>query len=163
MILFALAAVAASSALPPLSDFAGAYEDGSNAPVEIVAGDSLFAVLDEAKYPLAVTGPDTVRNPGGQTVTFRRENGRVTGYVEGGTFHRRISATVSPASQALAWPRPPGSGPYVYRRPQDLHDGIPVGDIADTALGRATAERIGAGILSGEWKDVHGILLFKDG
>ena len=52
---------------------------------------------------------------------------------------------------------------YRYHPPADLHDGIAVGDIAQSALGRATADAIVRGILDGTYKDVHSVLLYQHG
>jgi CubicO group peptidase (beta-lactamase class C family) len=162
----ALVAAAVIAASPSPADYQGTYEGGADGPIEIVATERMFAVVMDAKYPLAPAGPDQLRNTSGQLIPFRRENGKVVGYTQDGVFHRRLSDSVSPASAALARPRPPGSDDprgYRYRPPTDLQDGIAVGDIADTVLGRDAATRIVGGILDGTWSDVHAILLYKDG
>lgn len=158
-------AVLLSGPTDPGHDLVGTYEDKPGAPIEIVDGDGLFAVLDEAKYPLTLVSPDLLLNANGDRIPFRRENGRITGYTEDGQFHRRLSDTVSAEAAALARPRPEGEedpATYRYQPPSDRHDGLAVGDIADTALGRETAQRIVIGVLDGTWKDVHSILIFKD-
>jgi CubicO group peptidase (beta-lactamase class C family) len=129
-----------------------------------VAGDELFAVQDEAKYSLRPSGIDEFTTMGGQKVTFPRDvTGKVTGYEQDGVFHPRVSLAVSPESAALARPRPAGhSSPsdYHYHAPVDLHDGIAVGNIAQSQLGEATATAIVRGILGGTYKDVHSVLLY---
>jgi len=150
-----------------LADYAGtySYEPGRN--LEIIAGDELFAVLDEAKYRLKPVGDDVFTNPGGQKIPFRRgANGKVSGLEESGKFRPRVSATVSPESAALARPRPAGQDSpdsYRYHPPADLHDGIAVGDIAQSDLGTATANAIVRGVLDGTYKDVHSVLLYQHG
>ena len=154
--------------VPPLADYVGVYDYAAGGALELVAGDAaLFAVIDGAKYPLRRAGPDApdafVNGPG-DTVPFRRDAaGVVTGFVERGTFYRRRSPRVSAEAAALARPRPAVAGPYRYRRPADRGDGLPVGDIARTPLGTATAERLVAGVLDGTWPDVHGVLLYHGG
>jgi CubicO group peptidase (beta-lactamase class C family) len=162
-VLLASAVIAAS---PSPADYQGTYEGSIDGPVEIVAGGRIFAVIMDAKYPLTQVGPDQLRNRAGRLIPFQRKNGKIVGYTEDGVFHRRVSDSISPASAALAQPRPAGSDHprgYRYRPPVDLHDGIAVGDMADTALGRELAARIVGGILEGTWEDVHAILLYKDG
>jgi hypothetical protein len=131
----------------PLSDYAGTYANDParlNVPrstLEIVAGDELFAVIDEAKYRLQRSGTDEFTNLGGKKIPFRRDaSGKVIGFEESGTFHSRLSPNVTAASAALARPRPPGEDlprDYRYHSPADLGDGIAVGDIAQSGLGRA--------------------------
>jgi CubicO group peptidase (beta-lactamase class C family) len=133
----------------------------------MVDGDGLFAVLDEAQYPLRPSGVDRFTTITGQTVRFPRDtSGKVTGYEQDGKFHLRVSTMVTPEAAALAHPRPKGQdSPADYRHhpPADLHDGIAVGDIAGSDLKAATAEAIVRGILDGTYKDVHSVLLYQRG
>ncbi|HEU5020856.1 MAG TPA: hypothetical protein VFT60_03160, partial [Bryobacteraceae bacterium] len=113
---------------PPLTDYVGTYAYGSGT-VEIVAGNDLYAILDEARYKLPRVRTDVFKNGSGQELPFRRDaKGRVTGFEEGGVFHARLSDKVKSESMALMRPRPDGAV-YRYRPPVDAHDGIPVGDI----------------------------------
>ena len=128
---------------PHLTDYVGTYADTPGHPVEILNGDVLFAVQDEAKYRLIPKGVDAFSTMYGPKLTFKREaGGNVTGYEQSGKFHPRISGTVTPESAALAWPRREGqnsTSDYRYNPPADMHDGLAVGDIARSDLGVATA------------------------
>jgi len=152
---------------PRLSDYVGTYADAPGHTIEIADGDGLFAVVDESKYPLHFAGIDQFSTVTGQLVTFPRDaDGKVTGYRQDGKFHPRVSATIAPESAALAEPRPKRNGspePYRYRPPADLHDGIAVGDIAQSDLGVVTANKIVDAILAGTYKDVHSVLLYQRG
>jgi CubicO group peptidase (beta-lactamase class C family) len=158
---------AQSTSTLPLSDYVGAYADAPGHTLEIVAGDGLFAVVDEAKYPLHPTGTDQFTTITGTTVLFLRDaQGTVTAYRQNGQSHPRLSAFITPESAALAHPRPAGQdspADYRYHPPVDLHDGIPVGDIARSDLGVATADAIVHAILDGTYKDVHSVLLYQHG
>ncbi len=152
---------------PPLSDYVGTYDYGHGQTVEIVAGSDLYAILDDAKYKLPNLRTDVFKNGGGQEIPFRRDaKGRVTGFVEAGVFHPRISEKVTAESMALMRPRPAGQDSpdaYRYHPPTEEHDGIPVGNIAQTDLGVTTADTIVRGILDGTYNDVHSVLLFQHG
>lgn len=155
------------SKAPNLSDYVGTYRDQPGHTIEIVDGAGLFAVVDEAKYPLRPDGKDQFLTVSNETVPFVRDaNGRVTGYKQYGSFHPRISDSVSPESIALGRPRPKGEdapADYHYQPPADMHDGIAVGDIARTPLGVETANAIVRGILDGTYQDVHSVLLYQNG
>lgn len=155
----------AQARVAPLTDYVGTYEESPGHKLEIVAGDELFAVIDDAKYRLRRAGVDLFTNQPGDTIPFPRDaRGVVMGYVEKGTLHRRLSPNVAPTSAALARARPRnGSDVYQYRPPLDLRDGIPVGDISRSPLGVETAERIVRGVVDGTWNDVHGMLLYVGG
>jgi CubicO group peptidase (beta-lactamase class C family) len=151
----------------PLSDYVGTYAFAPGQTVEIVAGDELFAVLDDAKYRLRRSGLDRFTTITGNAIPFLRNSaGKVTGYEQDGKFHRRLSVTISPESAALAYPRPKGQdlpADYHYHAPANLHDGIPVGDIARSSLGVSAADAIVRSILDGTYKDVHSVLLYQHG
>ena len=164
----AVSAAVAPTALPPLGDYVGVYDYTSGHTLELAAGDTLYAVIDDAKYPLRRAGRDTFTNAPGDTITFPRDaRGVVTGYVERGAFHRRRSPRVSSAAALVIAPPGAGRGPspasYRYTAPADRRDGIAVGDIASTPLGAETAERIVHGVLDGTWPDVHSVLLYHRG
>jgi CubicO group peptidase (beta-lactamase class C family) len=158
---------AQTSDLPPLTDYVGTYADASGHTLEMGAGDGLFAVVDDANYPLRRAGTDKFMTTTNGIVSFLRDkSGKVTGYEQDAKFHPRISTTITPESAALARPRPLGQNApadYHYHSPADLHDGIAVGDIASTELGVATANAIVRGILDGTYPDVHSVLLYQDG
>jgi CubicO group peptidase (beta-lactamase class C family) len=152
---------------PPLSDYAGTYVDEPGRTLELVAGDQLFAVIDEAKYSLRRSGGDEFSNAIGQKILFRRDaTGKVIAFEVEGKLHACLSPQVTAASVALARPRPVGEDSpdgYRYQVPADLRDGVAVGDIAQSDLGVATAEKIVRGLLDGTWKDVHSVLLYQRG
>ncbi len=165
-LLLSLIATIAVAAPPdhPLSDYAGTYADEPGRTIEIVAGDELFAVQDEAKYRLQRANADEFTLPYGEKISFPRDSsGKVTGFQQRGKLHARLSLTVTPESAALARPRPAENSDYHYHPPADLHDGVPVGDITGSELGVATANAIVRAILDGTYKDVHSVLLYQHG
>lgn len=163
LVVVLLIAAAGHARLPPLSDFQGTYEFESGQTLEIVAGKQLFAVIDEAKYLLKRTGEDSFVNIADEPIVFVRDASRqVKGYEYRHKLYLRVSWHVSAASEDLAYPRR-GDSAYRYSIPTQLDDGIAVGDIANTPLGRKVADEIGAGILSERWPDVHSVLLYQGG
>ena len=165
VLLFSPAPVLAQT---PLADFVGTYEDGPKHRIEVAtdAKGQLVAVIDDATYPLKITGKDELTNNGGEKIPFRRNaDGRISGYVDQGQFHRKLSASVSQdtIAEISAPARPPGHA-YHYRPPADLHDGIAVGNIAQTPLGIATAQQIVANVADGRtYPGVHSVLLYQSG
>jgi CubicO group peptidase (beta-lactamase class C family) len=150
-----------------LADYVGTYADAPGHTLEIVDGDGLFAVLDEAKYSLRSSGVDQFSPMAGPVIIFQRDaNGEVTGYEQDGMFHLRVSTSVTAEAAALAMPRPLGQdspADYSYHAPADMHDGIAVGDIARSDLGVGVANDLVRSILDGTYKDVHSVLLYQHG
>jgi len=164
---FAAALMAQQTTPSRLADYVGTYADAPGHTLEMVDGDGLFAVLDEAEYALRPSGVDQFTTMARQTVSFPRDaSGNVTGYQQNGTFHPRVSKTITPESAALARPRPIGQDSpagYRYHPSANLHDGIAVGDIAQSDLGVATANAIVRAILDRTYKQVHSVLLYQHG
>ncbi|HEX2202683.1 MAG TPA: serine hydrolase [Longimicrobium sp.] len=167
-VLSALAGPGAASAQragsSALHDYAGTYRYHGGT-IALVANDTmLFAVLEEAKYPLRAAGPDRVVNGAGDTIPFRRDAaGAVEGFVERGTFFARLSPEVDAATVAIVRTRPREAGPYVYRPPAGLGDGIAVGDLASAGLDTAVANALVRGVESGRFGDLHGVLVYRRG
>ena len=84
-----------AGAAPPeskLGDYVGTYLDQPGRIFEIVAGDELFAVQDEAKYRLRPSGVDEFENAGGEKIAFSRDpTGQGSGFSVQGEFHLRQS------------------------------------------------------------------------
>jgi hypothetical protein len=80
VVLFGGSAIAQTVPAARLSDYVGTYTDAPGHTLEIVAGDELFAVQDDAKYRLRSTGVDEFSTITGVKIPFRREsNGKVSG------------------------------------------------------------------------------------
>ncbi len=149
--------------LPPLTDFVGTYTY-QGATIEIVAPDDLFVLLDGGKYRLRRKSADVFVNAAGADVTFHRGPDGAVATVEDETgVNRRLSASVSATGAAAFQPRPLGSPPYRYQAPRNMHDGIPVGEVAKSDLGADAANRIVAGVLDKKWEDVDSVLIFQGG
>ena len=165
-----LAGIAVIQAAPtrtPLTDYVGTYADGPNHKVEIFVDTKgqLVAAIDDASYPLRVTGTDELTNGGGEKIPFKRgADGRISGYIDDGKLHEKLSPDVSAGTIALfTAPARPTGEVYRYIAPSDNHDGIPVGDIAGTPLGVQTAQQIVAKVADGSYPGVHSVLLYQGG
>lgn len=147
-----------------LDDYTGTYRYQGGVALAMVPADSiLFAVIDEAKYPLRFIGGDRIVNGPGDTIPFRRDAaGNVTGFVERGTFFPRLSPAVDSASAQLVRARP-GSGVYAYQPPPELGDGIAVGDLAAAGLDSSVANAIVRGVMDGAFADLHSVLVYRRG
>ncbi|MDB4891571.1 MAG: beta-lactamase [Gemmatimonadetes bacterium] len=154
-----------------LAEFEGVYAYHGSMSLAIVAADSIvFAIIDEARYPLRPLGADRFLNAVGDTIPFRRgADGVVSGFVERGVFFARrtpaVDATVAASVRAV--PRQLGADgrpvAYVYKAPVDRGDGIRVGNVGDVGLDSATVMRVVNRVVDGSYPDVHGILVYRRG
>jgi CubicO group peptidase (beta-lactamase class C family) len=167
----ARAQASGGGSLPSLAGFEGefAYQGGSH--IVLVARDSiLFAVLDDARYPLRFLGGDRFLNAGGDTIPFRRSaDGQVSGFAERGVFFARLSPRVDPVvvTAVRARPRPVGAdghpAPYIYKKPPELRDGLRTADVAYAGLDSAAIGRVVAGVADGTYPDLHSLLVWRHG
>lgn len=159
----------AGGGVASLAPYAGTYEYRDGATIALVAaqtrdGPRLVAVLDEAKYPLRTLSGGRFLNGAGDTIPFRRDAlGRVTGFVERGTFFARLADTVPREAGLSVVPRPFGPSPYRYAPPPEMGDGLAVGHLAPAGLPPEVAERIVAGVAGGEYADVDAVLVHRNG
>jgi CubicO group peptidase (beta-lactamase class C family) len=150
-----------------LLEYEGVYAyHGSTSLAIVAAGTVLFAVIDEAKYPLRPIGGDRFLNATGDTIPFRRgADGRVSGFVERSVFYARrtpaVDAAMASAVRAVA--RPVGAAPYQYAIPTDAADGLQVGDARDAGFDTASLVRLVNRVVEGTYPDVHGILVYRAG
>jgi CubicO group peptidase (beta-lactamase class C family) len=154
-----------------LAEFQGVYAYHGSMSLAIVAADTIvFAIIDEAKYPLRPLGADRFLNGVGDTIPFRRgADGVVSGFVERGVFFARrtpvIDAMVAASVRAVARRSGPDGRPvsYVYRTPPDLRDGLRVGNLTEAGFDSATVTRLVNRVVEGTYPDVHGILVYRGG
>ena len=152
---------------PSLAEYEGVFAYNGNATIALVATDTmLYAVLDDAKYPLKSLGADRFLNGAGDTIPFRKTaSGTVSGFVERGVFFPRRTAVVDSAIAEIvrAVPRAASAGPYRYTVPAALGDGITTGDGAAAGLDSATIARLVRRVVDGTYPDVHAILVHRGG
>jgi CubicO group peptidase (beta-lactamase class C family) len=77
-------------------------------------------------------------------------------------------ARVAPEDIPTAFPRPPGSGPYVYRRPQETGDGWRTARARDVGLDEAAVTRAVQRVIDGDPFDrapslIHSMLIARRG
>lgn len=163
-VLLAAVAPPAAAQAPALHDYTGTYRYHGRATLSLVPGDSLlYAVIDEAKYPLRAAGGDRFVNGPGDTIPFRRDaSGSVTGFVERGSFFERLTPAVDSTVVQLLRARP-RDGAYRYAPPPDLGDGIAVGGLEFAGLDTSVANAIVRGVTDGTYPDLHGVLVYRGG
>jgi CubicO group peptidase (beta-lactamase class C family) len=162
----------AAPAALDLKEFEGRYEYLSGASIQIAGSPRdgvLYAILDEAKYPLKRLGERVFADRVGSRVVFERgEAGRISGYrfqqEKATNFFRRISDAEIPETMWFAR-RSPGNAPYQFTAsiPPDLKDGLDVGSLQDAGLNVALIGRMVEEIANETHKNVDSVLLIKKG
>ncbi len=154
----------------PLNEYLGTYEyqrqyGGS---LQLLPKDSLLvAVIDEAEYPVRRLRRDLFLNGQGDTIPFRRDAaGAVAGFVERGTFYKRLSGTTAKAPASMYARRlPDGRRPrYAYQPPATVADGLLTASLAAGGLSPAPLQAMVQALIDErEYPNVHSVLIWHRG
>ena len=153
------------SKLDALYQYEGRYEYVDNGTLDIVASPLdtvIYAVIDEAKYPLRHINKDTFANIQDVPVIFQRnEAGAVSGYLVDNQTFKLITTDfermeMSPRKELRNDP-----DLYVYQQPEGLNDGIDVGALDSAFVNPEQIVEMVKSTIAGAYPDVHSILIFK--
>lgn len=155
-----------------LKQFEGRYEYLHGASIHFAGSPRdgiLYAILDDAKYPLKRIDDHVFTDRSGSRVVFERGgSGLVSGYrlsqQNATNFFRRISDAIYPETMWFAR-RSPNNNPYRFTPsiPPDLKDGLEVGSLQDAGLDTALIAKMVEQIANETHKNVHSVLLIKNG
>ena len=155
-----------------LKEFEGRYEYLNGASIQFAGSPRdgvLYAILDEAKYPLKRMSAGVFSDRDGSRVVFERgATGWVSGYrfyqEKATNFFRRVSDAELPETMWFAR-RSPGNASYQFTAsiPPDLKDGLDVGSLQDAGLNVALIGKMVEQIANETYKNVDSVLLIKKG
>jgi len=118
-----------------LLEYEGNYEYVGETTLDIVASEldtTLYAVIDNAKYPLKHISSDSFANNQGDAVIFERdEYNKVTGYRTSGQTFKLITTDFNKMEM---FPRKElfhNSDNYSYQKPIKTSDGLETGHLKD--------------------------------
>jgi CubicO group peptidase (beta-lactamase class C family) len=169
-----LAGFAASSQQPyavtynQLKEFQGLYEYSNHTTLKIAASPRdtlLYAVINESMYPLKPAEQDLFLDGTKNKVQFIRNAAKaITGYSVNKDTFRLLDKNVSfPASVWYARPEEERKKGYQYQQPVAANDGLVTGDVTAAGLDASLLSDMMNKIIGGTYKDVHSVLIIKDG
>ncbi|XOV81186.1 MAG: serine hydrolase domain-containing protein [Aestuariibacter sp.] len=149
-----------------LTQFEGKYEYSQGMTLEIVASDfdnTLYAVIDNAKYPLTHQQGDRFSNIQDIPVIFYRdENHRITGYR---VNEQSFALLTREITKSEFFPRRELSDNpenYQYQTPKAKSDGLAIGEAKHHFSSPNKLVDMVTATIRGDYPDVHSILIFKD-
>ena len=152
-----------------LKEYEGLYQFSGPPTLKIAASPVdtlLYAMVNQARYPLRPKGKDVFLDVGNNPVTFLRDaKGGISGYsLRKDTFRLLSKAVFFPPQ--MWYPRmvpDPKHYTYRYSPPPDIGDGLHTGSLQGTGLDPTLLSTMVERIVAGVYPNVHGILLIKDG
>ena len=146
--------------------YEGKYEYLGNTSLTIVASEMdtvLYAVIDNAKYPLKYVNADTFKNQQGSPVIFNRDkNGKIVSYNVDGESFAYIN---SDFEKIEMYPRKElfnKAETYAYKTPEKSSDGLDVGDLSTAFENPGLILDMVKETIKGKYPDVHSILIYKN-
>jgi len=150
-----------------LLDYEGKYDYSNPASLTIAASNydtTLYAIIDDAQYPLKYINRDSFQTPQKTSVIFQRdENKQVISYQQDGKSFKRITNTIErqewfPKKELHNKPEK-----YHYQIPAERGDGLVAGDLHNSFSKPEAILNMVKETIRGEFRDVHSILIWKDG
>jgi len=166
--------VGCSSKSLALSEYEGLYEYENDSTLMMVAGPKrkiLYAVINQARYPLRPSGKDIFLNIGDVEVEFvRNSKQKIIGYrenkkdnVDANTIFSLLDSKVRlPPSIWVAKPKLAPSQ-YIYQAPEALNDGIPIRDLEVTAPLAKHLSLLTNAIYNEKYPYTQSVLLYQNG
>jgi len=147
------------------TDYEGHYEYMNGKEIQMVASEmdtTLYAILDNAKYPMTYIETDVFRDVQDSLVVFTRSDSEVDGYrVEGQDF----KLITKDFDRMEMFPRkelfhnPDG---YTYHPPHKKQDGLETGNLRNEFGNPDLIVDMVKETIKGNYPDVHSILIYKN-
>jgi len=149
-----------------LLEYEGNYEYVDKTTLDIVASEldtTLYAIVDNAKYPLKHIALDSFTNIQDVPVVFERDkSNRVKGYRTDGLEFKLITSEIEKTEM---FPRKElfhNPDNYVYHKPKKTTDGLETGSLEEEFKNPEPIIDMVKETIKGKFPDVHSILIYKN-
>lgn len=166
LIIWACSSPKEKSPYQELTEYEGHYEYLSETTIDLVASEFdtiLYAILDNAKYPLTRIKKDSFVNVRNTPVVFERDiNGKVLSFKSGGQSFKRLNKAFEKPEM---FPRKElfnHADNYSYSIPKQLEDGLATGDLYKEFSNPEPIINMVKETIKGNFPEVHSILILKN-
>ena len=150
-----------------LADYDGRYEYSNPKSLILAASDfdtTLYAIIDDAKYPLNHIGKDTFETTQKSPVVFQRGNdGEIKSYSSEGKVYKLLGRAIENQDWFPRKELYNNAEAYAYKTPIEKGDGLQAGNLKDAFTNPEEIINMVKSTIKGEFRDVHSILIWKDG
>ena len=124
----------------------------------------MYAIIDDAQYPLKYISKDTFETAQKTPLIFQRdEKEEIAGYRSEGKDFKRIAKTIEKHEWFPRRELYNKAETYHYQVPVEKGDGLNVGDLNSTFSNPEALINMVKETIKGAFRDVHSILIWKDG
>jgi CubicO group peptidase (beta-lactamase class C family) len=148
-----------------LKQYQGIYDYAGHLKVSFAASPkdtALVAIINQSEYILKNESPDAFSTRY-DTIHFLRDSHNIpSAYISKKDTFKLLSKNVF-FPETMWYPRLKGKDSYEYKIPENLNDGLTVGDINKAVLDTALLGEMMQKIINGTYPNVHSVLIIKDG
>lgn len=149
-----------------LTDYQGHYEYVGETTLDLVASEfdtTLYAILDNSKYPLKHVEKDSFVNIRNKPVVFERdEKGKVLGYKSDGQYFKLLNKEFKKVEMFPRRALFNNAEDYSYNKPEQKNDGLTSGDLFREFANPEPIINMVKETIKGNFPEVHSILIFKN-
>ncbi len=149
-----------------LTEYEGHYEYVGETTLDLVASDfdtTLYAILDNSKYPLTHIAKDSFVNVRNKPVVFQRdENENVISYKSGGQNFKLLNRAFEKIEMFPRRELFHNVENYSYEVPEQKKDGLITGDLFQEFSNPEPIINMVKETIRGNFPEVHSILIFKN-
>jgi hypothetical protein len=149
-----------------LFDYEGKYEYVDNTTLELKASamdTTLYAVIDNAKYPLKFIALDSFTDMQGSSVIFERDNSKkVISYKTDGQEFKLLTKDINKSNMFPRKELFDNPENYQYKQPTKTDDGLATGNLEDEFKNSNLILDMVKKTIKGNFPDVHSILIYKN-
>lgn len=149
-----------------LTEYEGRYEYVGETTLDLVASEfdtTLYAILDNSKYPLTYIVKDSFVNIRNKPVIFERdENGKILSYRSGGQNFKLLNKEFEKMEMFPRRELFHNADNYSYEMPQQKNDGLVSGDLFKEFSNPEPIINMVKETIKGNFPEVHSILIFKN-
>ena len=149
-----------------LTDYEGRYEYLGDSSLDLVASDfdtTLYAILDQAKYPLTHITEDSFLNVRKQAVVFQRnDNNEVISYTSGGQKFNLLNRNIEKPEMFPRKEMFNQADEYSYEEPKIMDDGLLTGSLEEEFTRPGLITEMIQKTIQGNFPEVHSILIYKN-
>lgn len=146
--------------------YEGKYEYINNTTLELKASaldTTLYAIIDDAKYPLKYVALDSFIDMQGSSVIFKRnKRNKIIEYTSDNQTFKLITAAIDkmdmfPRKELFYNPEA-----YRYQKPIDIYDGLKTGSLESEFKNPELIIDMVKKTIKGDFANVHSILIYKN-
>lgn len=157
--------VSEKTTLIKLLDYEGKYEYSENSNINLIASKldtTLYAVVDNQKYPLTYISDNIFTNRLDQIIVFQRDkNEKVISYKIGDEIFKFLTNDFKRIEMLPRKDLFQHSEKYVYQPPEKMNDGIDVGNLNDVFVDPDPIVEMIKKTIDGHYQNVHSVLIYK--